>query len=126
MAEPMLLLRGRLYSNNSIVNLNDIGYDNEALVCLTNNTNCCYSDNPAERLGHWYLPNSTTPVNFNARSAGFYRNRGPSVVRLHRQNDSVMLSGIFHCEIPDDSRINQNIYVGIYAQKDGMWMLNGT
>ena len=119
--EPMLLLRGRLYGNNSIVNFNEIGHDNEALLCLTNSTDCCYSYNSANKLGHWYLPNSTIPV--NASSIGFYRNRGPSVVRLHHGNDSIMLSGIFRCEIPDANRVNQTIYVGIYMQKDGMWML---
>ena len=114
----MLLLRGRLHGNNSIVNLNEIGNDNEALLCLTNNTNCCSSDESAERLGHWYLPNSTIPVDVYGDE--FYGNRGPSVIRLHRHNDSIMLSGIFHCDIPDANGINQNIYVGIYMQEDGM------
>ena len=116
--EPVFLLRGRLYGNNSIVNLNEIGHDNEALLCLTNYTDCCSGDSSAERLGHWYLPNSTIPV--NARSVDFYRNRGLSAVRLHRHNDSTMLSGIFRCEIPDANRVNQTIYIGIYMQRDGM------
>ena len=36
------------YLNNSVVNLSDIGLDNNALFCYTNLTTCCKgSDNPS-------------------------------------------------------------------------------
>ena len=114
--EPMLLLRGRLYGNNSIVNLNEIGQNNEALFCITNNTNCCNSTIITERLGNWYLPSSTI---INRYSIDFYGNRGPSTVSLNRRNDSTILSGIFHCEIPDTSGANQILYIGVYLDQPG-------
>ena len=47
-----------------------------------------------------------------------YRDRGPSVVRLHRRNSVMVPTGVFRCEIPDVSGASQNIYVGIYPESD--------
>ena len=74
-----------------------------------------------DRLGHWYLPNSTAPVTIYSHR--FYSNRGPSVVRLHRRQNATALPGVFHCEIPDNNGISHSIYVGVYSQEDGVWML---
>ena len=46
----------------------------------------------------------------------FYRNRGPSVVRMIRRRGGV--SGIYRCEIPFAAGppiVYQNIYIGVYA-----------
>ena len=71
-----------------------------------------------DRLGHWYLPNSTAPVTIYSHR--FYSNRGPSVVRLHRRQNATALPGVFHCEIPDNNGISHSIYVGVYSQEDGV------
>ena len=40
-------LRGTKYQNNSIVILEDIGKDGDALLCITNLTACCQSNDTA-------------------------------------------------------------------------------
>ena len=35
------------------------------------------------------------------------------MVRLHVRGGG--MSGIYHCEIPDQSGVNQTLYVGLYA-----------
>ena len=103
-------LNGVNYSNNSEVAITDIGSgDEESLLCITDNPNCCYSG----RIGEWYYPN-TSKVKTNGDGDSFYRNRGQSVVRLHRRHNVVMPTGEFYCEIPDDNGVDQRIYVIIF------------
>ena len=58
-------------------------------------------------LGDWYYPNGTGVAN-NGLQWEFYRNRGPSVVRLNRRRGGV--NGIYRCEIPDTTGVDQTIY----------------
>ena len=113
--EVGLFLRGRFYGNNSIITLNDIGEDSLSLLCYTNNTQCCRTAGPVRE---WYYPDGSM-VRVMGSGDDIYRDRGPSVVRLHRRNSAMMPTGVFHCEIPDASGTSQNIYVGIYPQGDG-------
>ena len=41
----------------------------------------------------------------------FYRNRGQSVVCLHRRHDAMMPTGLFSCEDQDKNEMNQMIYI---------------
>ena len=105
--------------NNSIVTVDDIAENDGALLCYTNNKTCCKT-NGLTGTGEWYYPNKTM-VSFGSYNRGgdFYRNRGPSVVRLNRRNNTTMPTGVFRCEIPDASGTNQSIYVGIYPEGSG-------
>ena len=112
-----------IHVNNSIINVSDIGSTNyEALLCLTTASNCC--GNNHDNQGEWYLP-SGVPVNANNRMH-FYRNRGPSVLRLKStMNDDVYPDvGMYRCEIPDDGGFNQTVYIGIYPSGIGMPIIN--
>ena len=106
-----------IHANNSVVDVNDIGSTNyEALLCLTNASNCC--GNNRGNQGEWYLP-SGVPVN------AINRNRGPSVLRLiSTLNDNMHYpdGGMYRCEIPDAGGFNQNVYIGIYPSGMGMGM----
>ena len=105
-----LQLNGVNYSNNSEVAITDIGSgDEESLLCITDNPNCCYSS----RIGEWYYPNMSM-VRLNGDGDGFYRSRGPSVVHLHRRHNVVMPTGEFCCEVPDENRMNQRICIIIF------------
>ena len=111
--------------------LEDIGEDGDALLCMTDNTACCArAQVPAVRiLGDWFYPNGTTVPNsligigydplYRSYSIiwEFYRNRGPSVVRLHRRRGGV--PGIYHCVIPDTAGVSQTIYIGVYTANAG-------
>ena len=127
-------LGGTTHQNNSLVTLEDIGEDGNALLCVTDEPACCRrADVPAgmEALGDWFFPNGTTVPNAIIGFVGggtsgvpiiweFYRNRGPSVVRMNRRRGGV--TGIYRCEIPVSvapSVVNQNIYIGVYTASTG-------
>ena len=101
-------------TNNSVVNITDIGTDSAALICTTTNSDCCFG-----RQGNgWYLPNGFEL--FNTNTQPYYRTRStsPGAVRLNR-NPGATTTGVFHCDIPDDSGDLQSLYVGIYNATTG-------
>ena len=77
-----------------------------------NITCCSTAETGGAPLGNWYFPNGTE-VPTNDTGWLFYSTRGPGVVRLHRRTGGV--SGIYRCVIPDQSGVNQTLYVGLYA-----------
>ena len=124
-----LSLNGKTYQNNSLVALKDIGEVNNSLLCLTGNTACCSRAQVPGRgiLGDWFYPNGTrvpnTIIGLTRLYYGqpiiweFYRNRGPSVVRLHRRRGGV--TGIYRCVIPDTAGVDQTLYIGVYTASTG-------
>ena len=87
--------------------------DNPLLCVTPDNVTCCSTaETGGAPLGNWYFPNGTE-VPPDSTGWDFYRTRGPGVVRLHRRTGGV--SGIYRCKIPDQSGVNQTIYVGLYA-----------
>ena len=101
-------LNGTTYQNNSCVALEDIGEDDNALNCVTNQTACCKQ--PGK--GNWYFPNGTR-VPSSSEPSDFHRTRGQMVVLLnHRRGGE---EGIYHCEIPDSNDVNRNISIGVYS-----------
>jgi len=110
-----LTLNGMSLTNNSIVDMTDIGTGNAALACTTTYTPCCGSANQETQ---WYFPNgSRIPNNPNLP---YQRVRGtnPGRVILNRNFESTT-TGIFHCTIPDASGVTQSLYVGIYDGHTG-------
>ena len=109
-------LDGRLYLNNSVVALADIGEDLLALFCLTNLTTCC-AEADGGSAGEWFLPGQAQPVisvdSQGADSAVFVAARGPSAVLLNRRNNAGGPTGIFTCEIPDASGQLRTVYIGV-------------
>ena len=111
-----LSLRGVAIANDGYVDVDDIGHGNDdALLCHTDKTDCCNGTMNAAGISNWYFPtgtrvegtgNSTTPP------VNFYRNRGPSVVRL-RRIEAPTVRGRFYCQVPNAKDINQTIYVNI-------------
>ena len=102
-------MNGVNYSNNSEVAITDIGSgDEESLFCITDNPNCCRQNS----MGKWYFPNMSE-VRINGTGDSFYRDRGPSVVRLHRRHYVTMPTGEFCCEVPDEDGVNQKICITI-------------
>ena len=114
-----LILSSVQYTNNSVVTITDVGTGSAALLCTTTNTSCCSSGNPATQ---WYFPNGTQVPNLGSSppSMTFSRTRStsPAAVRLNR-NPEATTTGVFQCDIPDDSGDLQSIYVGIYNATTG-------
>ena len=110
-------LNGTTYQNNSLVNLEDIGEEGDALLCITNLTACCshlYTGRYA--TGNWYFPNETR-VPTESIGSHIYRSRGQMVVHLHRRRGGV--EGIYWCDIPDSMNVKQTIYIGVYTANTG-------
>ena len=103
--------------------LEDIGEDDGALLCLTDQPACCrppYTGVNGSALGNWFFPNGTNLSTGSVTSRwDFYRTRGQSVVLLHRRRGGV--SGIYSCEIPDAMNVTQAIYIGVYSADTGEW-----
>ena len=112
-------LRGTTYQNNSCVTLEDIGGENDSLLCMTNLTACCRSSHTGViglSLGSWFFPNRNS-VSSEMANRDFYRNRGQMVVRMHRRRGGE--EGIYSCEIPDSMNVTQTIYIGVYNTNSG-------
>ena len=104
-------LGGVIYGNNSAVDILSIGEGEDgALICRTDNTNCCGT--LPNRFGQFYYP-SGVQVPVNSAGQGFYRNRGDQVIRLNRREGANSPTGMYRCEIPDASGEMQNLYINI-------------
>ena len=111
------LLNGKVYDNNSIVSLAEIGEGRNALLCITDDSDCCRGRALPHR-GEWYFPNRSK-VRISGDGDSFYRNRYLSIVRLNRRNNDTSLSGIFRCKIPSSGQLI-NIHIGIYHDGQGI------
>ena len=99
------------------MNLDGISEDSGALMCYTDKRDCCREEDSTSqmRLGEWYYPNGSVV----RQDSSFYKNRGLSVVHLHRRMNAIMPTGVFHCEVPDSSGVDHSIYVGVYPREQG-------
>ena len=80
-------------------------------MCLTNMPDCCRDVSDS---GKWISPNltdvnsmSTVPVN---------QVYGNSVILLQRQSEAQLVHGIYRCDIMDNNKKEQHLYVGIYQK----------
>ena len=106
--------------------LDEIGEENAALFCVTNEIDCCRSsDTPpgVRAIGEWFFPNGSS-VDNEGSGDDIYRGRGPSYVRLQRRNNA-QTTGVFRCGVPDASGTNQQLYVGVYPVNSGSPFITG-
>ena len=64
-------------------------------------------------MGEWYYPNNMSAVRTEGEGGSFYRDRGPSVVRLHRRYNITMPTGEFCCEVLDANEVDQRICITV-------------
>ena len=103
--------------------LEDIGEGGDALLCMIEQPVCCqylYTGAIDDDRGNWYFPNGTR-INSSGDSLDFNRTSGQVVVRLNRRQGRV--PGIYHCEIPNEMNVTQNIYIGVYNASTGEWYM---
>ena len=110
-----LTLNNVQYTNNSVVNITDIGTGSAALICTTTNSGCCSSANSETQ---WYFPNGSQVLSNSSMTFSRTRSTSPGAVRLNR-NPEATTTGVFHCDVPDDSGDLQSLYVGIYNATTG-------
>ena len=115
-------LSGTTYQNNSLVTVDNIGQDNNSLLCITDQPTCCqpsHTENvtwPA--IGNWYFPNGTK-VPDSGTQWDFHGTRGHMMVQMQRRGG--LEDGIYRCEIPDTMNVTQIIYIGVYSASTGEW-----
>ena len=98
-------LGGTTYLNNTVVLVDGIGEEGNALLCVTSSQDCCTT-------GEFYYPDGT-PVLIRNRGQDFYRNRGDGFIRLNRRNGATSPTGSYRCEIPDAAGNLQNIVIEV-------------
>ena len=98
--------------------LEDIGEGGDALLCMTNLTECCRPPHTGtgSAIGNWLFPNGSRVPSSGAQW-DFHRIRGQMVVGLHRRRGGV--NRIYCCEIPDSMDVIQTIYIGVYTAGTG-------
>ena len=101
-----------MYSNNSIIPLQDIGPPllvyNASVYCYTTHSPCCTTTNE----GSWFLPRGTD-LNFHDNYVAHFP--ATQTVNLYRPTSSY-ISGMFYCRILDGIARFATLYVGIYQQ----------
>ena len=105
------------YANNSLIPITEIGETtdlvNTGLQCITDRRPCCLG----ARVGQWNFPDGTrVPVRGEGANmaTAFYRNRGDDgTVNLNRLNNVIMPTGLFCCEVPDVTGVDQTVCADI-------------
>ena len=104
--------------------ITDIGEFRNALLCITNYSDCCGPSYPyyyPRRIGEWYFHNGSV-VEKSGFGYDFYRSRGLNVVRLNRRNNATFPTGIYRCNIPVSDYNDTDIYIGVYNSESGKLM----
>ena len=104
-----LFLRGQHYENNSFINIEDIGREENALVCQTNAYSCCRGIDIRTSLDRslrdWSFPGRSTRLcgkyQPNREDCHLYTSREFRAVLLHRNSSNIM-TGRYKCTIPDN------------------------
>ena len=108
--------------------ISDIGStDDTALICNTNRIANISNHNGPHSGGDWHTPDGAVVGNLGSDDVpGFDRNRGPMVVRLHRNTATGTPSeGIYYCVVEDDTFTDQTVYVGLYnSGGGGKWIFH--
>ena len=101
------ILSGRTYTDGDTVLIADIGEGDNALLCMTDNTECCRTGGD----GEFFYPDGRA-VGFSI-SNSLYRNRGEQFIGLNRRNGATSPLGRYRCDIPDASGVTRSIFINI-------------
>ena len=107
---------GENLPTNSYVTIDQLGNSTDsALVCRT--------DQSGDGTAGWINPNGTL-VEFNSNSSqGFYSSVGADGVYLLR-GSGLPAEGIYTCRATDSTSNTKTVFVGLYNEDGGMYMVN--
>ena len=114
-----LELNGTRITSHGIVGPPEIETANGGpLVCVTPQSACCSNaenGSGSALPGNWYLPDGD-PVSSDA-SQFVYTTRGQGMIFLQVNGSTLgeRPRGIFRCELPDQTGVNQTLFVGLYV-----------
>ena len=120
----MRLIRNNVeIENHSFLRFADVTTGDNALLCVSDNTNCCTGDN-----ANWFLPGSTTPLTTSSSPYSVTRSTtAPRNVALRRSGDgggadSDDDDGLYRCEIIDTDGNIHMLYVWLDTGSQGNHM----
>ena len=73
-------MKGKNYTNNSVISISAVGVGAESLLCITDMECCC--DIPDHKYGGFYYPNNTEVVG-PQEGASMYHDREHKMIRLN-------------------------------------------
>ena len=95
-----------IIENHSFLRFHDVGTGDNALLCVSDNPECC-----TEANANWFLPGSTTPL--TGSSYPYFVSRSttaPRNVALMRGGFVYDHDGLYHCEIIDTDGTTRMLY----------------
>ena len=107
---------GVIYPPNVALNLTDIGIEGDSLRCLTSLIPCCRdSDNSnGGAQGDWTFPNGSR-VESRRKGYDISRTREASSILLHRIYNVMSPTGVYTCEVPDNSNSTREMNAYLYG-----------
>ena len=112
------MLLGKLLKNNSVISHSNIGTNDKAVYCVVNDARCCAGSAVIRQRGNWYLPNEFQ-LNSTEKS-DYSANHTKAAVLLNYHGDSSGVSGIFRCNILDQSNTLYTFFIGVYSENEGI------
>lgn len=100
-----VMLNGLQVASSGDVVITDIGENTDALLCMTDQTDCC--NVPSNKRGEWRFPDNSLVRN------NFFRTRATQLVLLNRRNNALGPLGTYCCEVDTIADPNARICVNI-------------
>ena len=116
---PYISFMGRNLSNNSYINLTQVGDKqdgSDSVQCHTDLTTCCNADQGQGR-GDWYFPKGNMLTFSSGSMNKLFESRDVQRVDLRRRGKPFPPQGIYRCRIETSATSNGNretVYVGLY------------
>ena len=105
---------GTILNNNSFVFRGHIGEgQGNSLRCVTDNSECCSNGE-----GNWHDEGGDEVHEGSDGNRDLYVTRGQGVVYLNNRTGGSV--GLWRCDIPDSSGVQQSIYIYLGTQEKGM------
>ena len=101
--------------NNTLITVNGIQGDEQALFCSTDRRNCCTDE--LNLPGNWLLPNGSE-ISSSTNTQSLHITLGNQTMGLNISPE--LPSGIYHCEMMDRDNVTHHLYAGIYPEGEGM------
>ena len=123
---PNVAFKGETLPNHAYVDLSLVGNGSDSVQCHTDLVTCCsvkQDMNGSHHRGDWTPPDSDSRLPFYSEAnSDIYESRDDKRVEIHRENNAVVPSGIYRCDIPTnavhhltDNSLRESIHVGLYA-----------
>ena len=113
-----LILGGYEIENHSFLRFLDVTTEDGALMCVSDNTDCCTEDN-----ANWFRPDSTTALTMTSSPYFVTRSSTDSQrnVALNRVDGGATDDddGLYHCDIIGTDGSTQMLYVWLDRGSEG-------